>query len=148
MLSSEPSGAGTSVTSALSSWKPGDPYCHAGSVRKSNLDEPRNSKGSGDSAENVSHLSNCCCLPACWAWSSGETSDWNLNTPRVQSLVICVAYFNMQFTIVERLFVYSNKAMALLTAWNVTRRNTHPRTDSQLLWSQTVARLADPNTHA
>lgn len=31
-----------------------------------------------DSAANVSHLSNCCCPPACWAWPSGETWSWNL----------------------------------------------------------------------
>lgn len=92
----------------------------------------RNSKVEVTQQENVSHLSNCCCLPACWAWSSGETSDWNLNTQR---------------TIVERVFVYSNKAVALLTAGNVTGRNKHPWTDSQLLWSQTVARLAGHNTH-
>lgn len=91
----------------------------------------RNSKVEVTQQENVSHLSNCCCLPACWAWSSGETSDWNLNTQR---------------TIVERVFVYSNKAVALLTAGNVTGRNKHPWTDSQLLWSQTVARLAGHNT--
>lgn len=34
VLSGELSGAGTSVTSAFSSWKPGDPCCHAESVGK------------------------------------------------------------------------------------------------------------------
>lgn len=115
VLSGELSGAGTSVTSAFSSWKPGEPYCHAESVgKRGRQSEKKKDPTEAEIADQkhfppIKRLLSPCPLGLL---IRGDMKPKYTHSFQRSAPVTC--------TILERVFVYGKEAAAPLTAEDVT----------------------------
>jgi len=115
VLSSLPLGAGTSVTSAFSSWKPGAPYCHAESERTRRDGVSRRSYRKWKLSKELVSPLRLLLSP----WLLGLVIRWDI--------WLEAKHTHMHITAYTLQVVYPNASVPLLTAGNVTAGIKRPK---------------------